>query len=136
MEEKDYLKLLDKAYSELPEVLYKKERFEIPKVTGRIIKTRTLITNFGEIAKYFSRDKDHMYKFLLKDLGIRGEYNEKGELTLHSKFQPNVLNKAVENYFKNYVQCTHCHSPDTIFINNGATLKCNACGHQETIQKL
>jgi translation initiation factor 2 subunit 2 len=136
MEEKEYLKLLDKAYSELPEVLYKKERFEIPKVTGKIIKTRTIITNFKDIAKHFSRPEDHFYKFLLKELGVRGEYNNKGELTLHSRFQPTVLNKSVEKYFHEFVECPHCHSPDTILMNDHTLLKCNACGHQEKIPKL
>jgi len=136
MDKNTYLELLDKAYSELPEVLLKKERFEIPKVTGKLIKTRTVITNFADIAKHLARSKDHLYKFFLKEVGVRGEYNDKGELILHSRFQPTLLNKAVSNYFKQYVQCPHCNSPDTIFSTDGQTLKCNACGHQEKIKKL
>jgi len=136
MDEKDYLKLLDEAYEELPEVLLKKERFEIPKVTGKLIKTRTVINNFADIAKHFAREKDHMFKFFLKEVGVRGEYNNKGELILHSRFQPSMLNKAVISYYKQYVQCPHCNSPDTIFSKDGQTLKCNACGHQEKIKKL
>lgn len=136
MEDSVYLELLDKAYTELPEVVYKKERFEIPKVSGRLVKTRTKITNFAEIAKHFAREKEHFYKFLLKEVGVRGEYNPKGELTLHSRFQPAMLNKAVESYFKQYVQCPHCNSPDTVFSPDGTILRCNACGHQEKITKL
>lgn len=136
MDEQEYTKLLDKAYSDLPEVLYKKERFEIPRVRGRIIKSRTVITNFKDIAKYLSREIVHFSKFMLKELGVRGEIDERGELVLHSKFQPGILNKAVGNYYKNYVECPHCNSPDTVFVNNGMVLKCNACGHQENIKTL
>ena len=136
MDEKEYLELLDKAYAELPQVLLKKERFEIPKVTGKLIKTRTVISNFADIAKHFARDKEQLYKFFLKEVGVRGEYNDKGELILHSRFQPTVLNKAVVNYYKQYVQCPHCNSPDTVFSADGTTLRCNACGHQEKIKKL
>ncbi len=136
MDEEEYKKLLDKAYVDLPEVLYKKERFEIPQVRGKLIKTRTQILNFGEIAKHLAREKDHMFKFILKEVGVRGEYNSKGELTLHSRFQPAMLNKAVESYFNIYVKCSHCNSPDTIFANNATILKCNACGHQEKIKGL
>ena len=135
MNESEYKELLDKAYKDLPEVLYKKDRFEIPQVKGRFIKSRTQISNFAEIAKHLEREEDHFFKFLLKDLGVRGEYNNKG-LTLHSRFQVAGLNKAVENYFKNYVECPHCKSPDTVLINERATLKCNACGHQEKVSKL
>ncbi len=136
MEEKEYLGLLDKAYSELPQVLYKKERFEIPQVKGRLIKSRTVINNFREIAKHFSRNEGHFFRFMLKEVGVRGETNDKGELTLHSRFQPTMLNKAVEKYFKQFVQCPHCNSPDTVFMNDATVLKCNACGHQEKISRV
>ncbi|NCC70613.1 translation initiation factor IF-2 subunit beta [bacterium] len=136
MEKEEYLKLLDNAYLELPEVLYKKERFEIPNVKGKIIRSRTIITNFREISKHLSRDENHFLRFILKELGVRGEKNEKGELTLHSKFQAHVLNKSVESYFKNYIQCSHCLSPDTELVSDGSILKCKACGHQEKISKI
>lgn len=136
MDEKEYLKLLEKAYSDLPEVLYKKKRFEIPQVKGKLIKTRTIISNFREISKHFSRDENHLFKFMLKEVGVRGEINSRGELILHSRFQPTTLNKAIMNYFKNYVECSHCNSPDTIFEKDGTILKCNACGDQKKILKL
>jgi len=136
MEEKEYLELLDQAYSELPQVLYKKERFEIPKVSGRLIKSRTVINNFREIAKHFSRDEDHFFKFMLKEVGVRGEIGNRGDMILHSRFQPAMLNKAVETYFERFVKCPHCTSPDTEFMNDGTILKCKACGHQEKISKV
>lgn len=136
MDEKEYLELLDKAYSDLPAVLYKKERFEVPQVSGRLIKSRTVINNFRDIAKHLARTEDHFLKFMLKEVGVRGEVGPKGELTLHSRFQPAMLNKAVDNYFKTYVLCVHCASPDTVLINDGTLIKCNACGHQEKIPKL
>jgi len=136
MDDAKYQELLDKAYSELPEVLYKKERFQVPDVTGKLIKSRTVISNFNDIAKHLSRDLDHFSKFMLKDLGVRGEVGYRNELVLHSRFQPAALNKAVNKYFKQYVECTHCNSPDTVFTNNNSILKCNACGHQGNIPKL
>jgi len=136
MEEKEYLSLLEKAYLDLPAVIYKKERFEVPQVTGRLIKSRTVITNFREIAKHLARNEEHFLKFILGDVGVRGDIGMKGELTLHSRFQPAILNKAVDNYFKFCVQCVHCASPDTILTNNNTIVKCNACGHQEKINQL
>lgn len=136
MEEKDYINLLDKAYGELPEVLYKKERFEVPQVRGKIIKTRTIINNFREIAKHISRDEAHFYRFFLKEIGVRGELNDRGEVTLYSKFQPTILNKAVNSYYKQYVECPHCNSPDTVLNEDKTILKCNACGHQEKKPKV
>lgn len=136
MDEKAYTELLDKAYAELPEVLYKSERFEIPDVKGRLIKSRTMISNFGDIAKHFSRDPNHMYKFFLGDVGVRGDLNSRGEVTLFSRFQPAMLNKSVKKYFQKFVECPNCHRPDTVLEQGATIIRCNACGYQETIQKL
>ena len=136
MEEKEYVSLLEKAYEDLPQVLFKKARFEIPEVKGRLVKTRTMITNAREIAKHFSRDENHFFKFMLKEVGVRGELNQRGDITLFSRFQPAALNKAVKSYYNQYIECKHCNSPDTVFQNDGTVLKCNACGHQEKISKL
>lgn len=137
MDDTKYEELLDKAYLDLPEVLYKKDRFEVPEVRGRLIKSRTVITNFREIAKHLSREQEHFSKFMLRELGVRGDIqDQRGELVLHSRFQPGILNKGVKNYFNIYVQCPHCNSPDTILEENNSLLKCNACGHQEKVAKL
>lgn len=132
-----YEKLLDNCYSELPEVLYKKERFEIPEVSGRIVKTRTQITNFGDIAKQFQRDIGHMYRFFLKFLGMRGELNDKnGNVVLFSRFQPAMLNKGVKAYYDMYVECEYCKSPDTELQNNNLLKKCKACGHEQKVSQI
>lgn len=136
MNQESYEKLLDNAYSELPEVLYKKDRFVVPEVSGKLIKSRTVIKNFKDIAKHLSRDIGHFSKFMLKDLGVRGELDDRKNLVLHSRFQPAGLNNAVMKYFKQFVECDHCNSPDTVFENSGSVLKCNACGHTGNIPRL
>lgn len=136
MDDKIYEELLDKAYSELPEVLYKKGRFELPTVKGKLIKSRTVITNFKEISSKFSRDDEHLVKYFLKEAGVRGDLDSRGELVLHSRFQPAGLNKIVSKYFDNFVECPHCRSPDTVLENEGSMLVCKACGHQEKKSRL
>lgn len=133
MDETTYKQLLDKAYEDLPQVLHKTTRFKIPEVTGRIVKTRTQITNFVDIAKHLERDENHFLRFFLKEIGVRGELEKNGTLTLHSKFQPTMLNKLVNKYFSTYVECPNCNSPDTILSASGE-FKCNACGHSERKQ--
>jgi len=134
MEEKEYIELLDKGYAELPDVLYKKGRFELPTVKGKLIKTRTQIENFKSIAKTLIRDEDHLLKYFLREAGVRGEINNRGNLILHSRFQPAALNKIIEKYYLNYVECPHCRSPDTTLDDN--RLVCKACGHHQKISSL
>ncbi len=133
MDEKEYLDLLEKAYSELPEVVHKKERFVIPKVRGKIERNRTLIINFGEIAKTLHRPIEHIMKFFLKEGGVRGEV-ERNTLVLHSKFSPKILDKILERYFKNYVECPVCHRPDTVLKED--ILNCKACGYTGPVKPL
>ncbi|MFP4402377.1 MAG: translation initiation factor IF-2 subunit beta [Candidatus Nanoarchaeia archaeon] len=133
----EYEQLLDNCYAELPEVLNKKKRFVIPEVKGRVIKTRTQITNFSDIAKQLNRDISHMYRFMLKFVGVRGELNtEKGDVILFSRFQPAMLNKGVKSYYEQYVECSYCKSPDTTLENNGLKIKCSACGHEEKVPQI
>ena len=135
MNEKDYVELLDKAYSELPEVLYKKDRFEVPQVKGRLVKTRTQIDNFVDISKTLGRKPEHLLKYVLREAGVRGDLNTRGALTLHSRFQPAGLNKIIERYYGEYVECKHCRSPDTE-ISDLSVVRCKACGHQEKVKGL
>ena len=136
MDDSKYEQLLEQCYNELPEVLTKKQRFEIPEVRGRVVKTRTIINNFADISKHFNRDTAHMYRFMIKFVGVRGELNEKGEITLFSKFQPAMLNKGVHSYFSQYVECSYCKSPDTVLLDNNLKIKCKACGHEEKVLQI
>ena len=133
MADDDYSKLLDAGYESLPDVLYKKGRFEIPTVKGKLIKTRTVISNFREIAKILSRDEGHLLRYFLKEAGVRGEENDRGELILYSRFQPNSLNKIIERYYSQFVECPHCRSPDTTLDVGMSTLTCKACGHSQKV---
>lgn len=135
MDEAEYTNLLEQAYNELPEVLYKAQRFEVPQVKGKLIKSRTVISNFRDIAKHLSREEDHLSKFMLKEVGVRGEVDGRGDLVLHSRFQPAALNKAVSKYFETFVKCSHCNSPDTYF-NEPGSIQCKACGHREKVVRL
>ncbi|MHA2473328.1 MAG: translation initiation factor IF-2 subunit beta, partial [Promethearchaeota archaeon] len=46
------------------------------------------------------------------------------------QYKPQVLNRLIGNYTKNYVLCSICNKPDTQIQREGkmAFLKCTACG--------
>jgi translation initiation factor 2 subunit 2 len=76
----------------------------LPTVKGKLIRSRTVITNFKDIAQKFSREDDHLTKYFLREAGVRGELDARGNLTLHSRFQPAGLNNIVSRYFDNIVE--------------------------------
>ena len=68
-----YEKLLDDALKKLPEVTLNKERFEMPKAKGHIQGNKTIISNFIQIADYIGRSREHLLKYILKELATPGE---------------------------------------------------------------
>lgn len=133
MDIQEYEKLLDKGFSELPEVIKKKERFVIPLVKGRIQRNRTIISNFNDIIEKSGRETEHLQKYFLREAGVRGQL-ERNSLVLHSKFSPNILNKVIKKYFEEFVICSYCQKPDTQLQDD--TLICKACGHRQKVKRL
>ncbi len=132
---RSYEELLEKALSELPEEVVKRERFEIPKVSLLREGSRTIIKNFSQIAKTVNRSEEHLYKYLVKALGTAG-FLEAGRLTLQGKFTEEEVQKEVDSYVKDYVLCKECNSPDTILVREERILfmKCMACGAKHPVR--
>ncbi len=121
----------------MPEKVIKRERFEIPKISVQKEGNRTIIKNFGTIAKAINRSEEHLYKYLVRSLGTAGVI-EAGRLTLQGKFSDKEIRKEIEDYVKTYVLCKECGSPDTEFVKEERILfvKCLACGAKHSVKGL
>jgi translation initiation factor 2 subunit 2 len=130
-----YEKLLDKAYKKVKVVGSSSERFEIPKVQGHITGNRTCITNFEQIADYLRRQKEHLAKFLQKELAVSGRVLN-GRLELKTKLNSHKINEKIEKYAKEFVICPVCGKPDTEVVSEkGVKHKhCLACGAKSPIK--
>ncbi len=131
----DYEKLLDRAEEKLPEKSVAKERFEMPKVRGRIEGNKTTITNFNQIATTLRRDAKHIQKYLLRELAAPGILDGQ-RLTLGRKISSVLINKKLEKYANEFVICKDCNKPDTKILKEGKimVLKCTACGAKHPIK--
>ena len=74
----DYQKLLDRAREGLEDVMINAERFSppVPDILHEGSK-KTIIRNFTEIVDSLRRDENHLYKFLLQELGTAGSINNR-----------------------------------------------------------
>ncbi|MBI2147463.1 translation initiation factor IF-2 subunit beta [Candidatus Woesearchaeota archaeon] len=135
MAEKTYEELLDKAIENLPEVVFEKQRFEIPKVAGHFQGNRTVIGNFIQIAQTFRRRPEHFLKYLLKELAAPGALRGQA-LLLGTKIPASKINEKVRKYANEFVLCSDCGKPDTELLRDGnvSSLKCNACGVKHAIK--
>ncbi|MEM1988436.1 MAG: translation initiation factor IF-2 subunit beta [Candidatus Woesearchaeota archaeon] len=135
MKEEEYLKLLEKAYSQIPQLDEASMRLKIPEVEAEIEGNKTLLRNIRQIAKIINRDPEHLLKYFMKKYATPGQLLPKFGV-LNRKVPLNELDQVLKNYIDEFVICPVCKSPDTDIIPNGAygTLKCKACGSKTTIK--
>ena len=132
----DYKKMLEDVRKSLPEVVFIKERFEIPKALGHMQGNRTIITNFLQIASSLRRDVEHLLKYVLKELATPGEIKKSGALILGTKVPASRINDKIRQYAHEFVLCSECGKPDTKIEKDGAFsyLKCTACGARHLVK--
>jgi translation initiation factor 2 subunit 2 len=132
----EYKKLLEKVRKELPEHVFQKERFEIPKVRGHIQGNRTVISNFLQIANVLGREPENMLKFVLRELATPGEIKKSGSVIMGTKVPASRINEKIKQYANSYVFCYECGKPDTKIEKEGnfSFLKCTACGARHAIK--
>ncbi len=131
----DYLKLLKEAKEKLPDVQDTGSRFEIPIVKGHVQGNKTIVTNFQQIVDKLGRPKEHLLKFLQRELATPAVLEDQ-RLVLGRKIPSGLINKKVDLYCKDFVICKECGKPDTKIMKEERVmfLKCTACGAKHPIK--
>ncbi|RJQ20790.1 translation initiation factor IF-2 subunit beta [Candidatus Woesearchaeota archaeon] len=132
----DYESMLKRARERMPESVFEKERFEIPKVRGHLEGNKTIITNFQQVAGTLRRPLDHLLKYVLKELAAPGEIMRSGLLVLGAKIPAGRINEKIRQYALEFVLCADCGKPDTEIVREGDFnfLKCSACGAKHPVK--
>jgi translation initiation factor 2 subunit 2 len=133
----DYMYLLERTLKQLPRKVFTDIRFELPKTNLSVERNRTIIFNFSEIATAIHRDPQHMFKFLLRELGTAGNI-DKHRAILQGKFLNTQIDAKIELYVNEFVTCPECKKPDTkiVKIDRFLFLKCMACGARHSLKHL
>ncbi len=131
-----YETLLKKAYANVTEPTESVERFTVPEARVYTEGKTTVFENFGEIADTVRRDRDHLMKFLLGELGTAGKIDGSRAI-FNGKFEPSLVNTLIKNYVEDYVICSECGKPDTRLVKDDRvlTLRCDACGGHRPVRK-
>jgi translation initiation factor 2 subunit 2 len=131
-----YEDMLKQGRKDLPELVLKKSRFEIPKVKGHIQGNKTIISNFRQVAQTLGRDPNHILKYLLKELATPGDLKSTG-LLIGTKVSANLVNTKIKAYTDKYVLCKECGKPDTELSDEKGIffLRCKACGAKYPVNK-
>jgi len=133
-----YLKALDKALEKVPKRAASGERFEEPKPEIMVFgKSRTMISNFADIARRLNRDPHHILKFLSKEMATAGTYDGQ-RVFFHGSFPKNSIEQLIHIYVTRYVICPICKRPDTKIEKSGrfGALTCEACGAKSPVRSI
>lgn len=136
--EEEYLKLLERLYSKLPEKAQSVGMQALPNLIILYIGNTTIIKNFNEYCDRLRRESKLCMKFLLKELAAPGNIDENGQLIIQGKFSSASINKIMDRFIKTYVQCSTCKSLDTILVKEKKTwyIYCLACGAKTPVRPL
>ncbi|MDH5459577.1 MAG: translation initiation factor IF-2 subunit beta [Candidatus Bathyarchaeota archaeon] len=135
--EYDYEDLLKRASSQIPEVVSKRERLELPRINLSVIGMRTVVYNFKEIADALNRDPQHLLKFLTREMATAATMQE-SRVIFQGKFSRETLGRLIQRYMESFVICPVCKRPDTKIVKEKrlSFLVCEACGAKSSVRQL
>ena len=130
----EYTKLLDAAMAEIPKRSSSGERFEVPRIQGIRMGSRTIVQNFKEIADRMNRDPNHLLKFLSKELATAAT-TDGTRAIFQGVFKVESINRLLSIYTQRFVICPVCKRPDTKMDRQEryTFLTCEACGARSSV---
>ncbi len=132
----DYLANLDRALKQVPEIKGSGERFVVPEPKLLTEGKTTVLENFAGIVDKLNREPEHIFKFLLRELGTAGKIDGSRAI-FQRRLTTDVVTELINAYVKEYVTCSECGRPDTHLIKSERilTLRCDACGAHRPVTK-
>ena len=129
MTNREYESLLDRARERIPKDISERSRWTMPTPDILIEGSQTILRNFSEIVDAMDRDANHVFQYLLNELGTSGSI-EQFRIMLKGKVPPKRIKEKIVSYVKTYILCAECKAPATRFLREDRTtlLKCQACG--------
>ncbi|MFB5630563.1 MAG: translation initiation factor IF-2 subunit beta [Nitrosopumilaceae archaeon] len=132
----EYEKLLKRIQGNLNETKKGTEkRFELPTVDVMWEGQKTFLRNFLDFPKVLRRDPEKILQYLSKEFAVPAE--RMGEKAIFiGKRDPEDFSRLFKIYFKDYVECPTCKSPDTKIEKEKriSFLICEACGAKSPLK--
>ncbi|SBS82756.1 eukaryotic translation initiation factor 2 subunit beta, putative [Plasmodium ovale] len=114
----------------------KKYTIKPPQVV-RVGSKKVAWINFKDICTIMNRNEEHVFHFVLAELGTEGSIAGEGQLVLKGKYGPKHIEALLRKYITEYVTCQMCKSPNTAMEKDSRTRlfhqHCNACGAMRSV---
>ena len=130
----DYESLLDRARENIPEEISSRSRWRLP-APQIMIEGSNIFRNFNEVVSMMDRDENHVYQYILNELGTSGS-RDGPRARFKGRIPPKRIKGTIANYVNTYIKCTQCGAPDTHFVKEQRTklLKWQACGATRSVK--
>lgn len=132
----EYEELLKRIQNKLSDGQNKvASRFELPPPDVMWEGSRTFLRNFMDFVKILRRDPAKILQYLSKEFAVPAE--RLGDKAMFiGRREPDDFMRLFHIYFREYVECPTCKSPDTGTVkeNRISFLICEACGAKSTLK--
>jgi translation initiation factor 2 subunit 2 len=104
----------------------------------RVGTKKTLWVNFQEICNTMRRSADHVFQFMMSELGTEGSIDGNLRLVIRGKFVPKYIESLLRKYIIEYVSCHMCKSFDKTNLTRDSVsrlyfLHCDNCGSSRSV---
>lgn len=134
-----YKDLCDHAYEELDTDGQQTFSIKPPQVTRNGAK-KTAWSNYVDICSTLRRPKQHVYDYIMSELGTEGNEDKEQRLLIRGRFTQKQIESLLRRYVINYVQCTMCKSLDTKLEKDSSSrlyfLQCNNCKSSKSVSNI
>jgi translation initiation factor 2 subunit 2 len=143
-QEYSYSVLLDRIQSLIkkhnPNII-SSSKVSIPEpVVQKVGPSRSAWLNFSDICDTLARPTDHLYQYVLAELGVEGNLGGESQFLLKGRYNTKHIQSLLKKYVKDYVQCANCRSSNTVLKrDNSARLQmvsCVSCGSERSVQPI
>ena len=109
-----------------------------PPTLMRVGTKKTLWSNFQEICSTMRRSPEHVFQFMMAELGTEGSIDGNKRLVIRGKFGPKYIESLLRKYAQEYVTCTMCRSFEKTNLTKDSVsrlyfLHCDACGSSRSV---
>lgn len=133
-------RVVDFVHQNNPELTDKKRFTMKPPQLMRVGTKKTLWVNFQEICSMMRRNADHVFQFMMAELGTEGSIDGNKRLVIRGKFVPKYIESLLRKYIVEYVACQMCRSFNTSLTRDSVSrlffVSCQDCGSSRSVAQI
>lgn len=133
-------RVVDFIHQNNPELTDKKRFTMKPPQLMRVGTKKTLWVNFQEICSMMRRNADHVFQFMMAELGTEGSIDGNKRLVIRGKFVPKYIESLLRKYIGEYVTCQMCRSFNTALTRDSVSrlffVSCQDCGSSRSVAQI